>query len=153
MEYQLTATDASTFTATETTLEGTVMAMTEAAAQANYGRLITFENVTISGGGQNKTLTDADGHTFKARDYMGTLPTDYTWPVSASKITGVVIYYMTGWFLMPLSADAIVATDAQGVRSVRSTDNDEAVYNLNGVMQSRQTKGMNIVGGKKVFVK
>ena len=153
VEYQLTATDASTFTATETTLEGTVMAMTEAAAQANYGRLITFENVTISGGGQNKTLTDADGHTFKARDYMGTLPTDYTWPVSASKITGVVIYYMTGWFLMPLSAEAIVATDAQGVRSVRSTDNDETVYNLNGVMQSRQTKGVNIVGGKKVFVK
>ena len=54
---------------------------------------------------------------------------------------------------MPLSADAIVATDAQGVRSVRSTDNDEAVYNLNGVVLSRQTKGVNIVGSKKVFVK
>ena len=113
VEYTLTATDASTFEATATTLTGTVMTITEAAAQANYGRLITLENVTISGTGQNKTLTDANGNIIKARDYMGVLPDDFTWPEAASKITGVVIYYMTGWFILPISADAIVAADAQ----------------------------------------
>ena len=114
VEYQLTATDASTFEATATTLNGTVMTGAEAAAQANYGRLITLENVAISGSGQNKTLTvDGAALSIKARDYMGVLPTDYTWPEKASKITGVLIYYMTGWFLMPISADAIVAAGVQ----------------------------------------
>lgn len=114
VEYQLTATDASTFEATTTTLTGTVMTGADAAAQANYGRLITLENVAISGTGQNKTLTvDGTALAIKARDYMGVLPTDYTWPEQASKITGVVIYYMTGWFLMPISADAIVAAGEQ----------------------------------------
>jgi len=117
VEYQLSATDASTFEATATTLVGTVMSGSEAAAQANYGRLITLENVSISGSGQNKTLTDAEGKTLdiKARDYMSVLPADYVWPEKASKITGVVIYYMTGWFLMPISADAIVAAGTQRV--------------------------------------
>lgn len=106
-EPQLTATDASTFEATATTLVGTVTAVSAAGSQANYGRLITLQNVTISGSGQNKTLTDAEGNTIKARDYMGVLPTDYTWPEQASNITGIVIYYMTGWFIMPISAEAI----------------------------------------------
>ena len=114
VEYQLTATDASTFEATATTLNGTVMTGAEAAAQANYGRLITLENVAISGSGQNKTLTvDGTALPVKARDYMSVLPTDYAWPEKASKITGVLIYYMTGWFLMPISADAIVAAGVQ----------------------------------------
>lgn len=102
-EPQLTATDASTFEATETALVGTTMSITEACAQASYGKLVTLENVTISGGGQNKTLTDGDGKTMKARDYMGKLSTGFTWPEKAAKITGIVIYYMTGWFLMPLA--------------------------------------------------
>ena len=113
VEYTLTATDASTFEATATTLTGTVKTITEAAAQANYGRLITLENVTISGTGQNKTLTDSEGNTIKARDYLGVLSTEYTWPEKASKITGVVIYYMTGWFLLPISEEAIVAAGVQ----------------------------------------
>jgi hypothetical protein len=115
VEYQLTATDATTFEATATTLVGTVMTGAEATTQANYGRLITLENVSISGSGQNKTLTDAEGHTLsiKARDYMSVLPGDYVWPEKASKITGIIIYYMTGWFLMPISADAIVAAGVQ----------------------------------------
>ena len=113
-EPQLTATDASTFEATATTLVGTVMTGAEAAAQANYGRLITLENVAISGSGQNKTLTvGGTALDIKARDYMGVLPAGYTWPEQASKITGVVIYYMTGWFLMPVSADAIVEAGEQ----------------------------------------
>lgn len=114
VEYQLTASDASTFEATATTLTGTVMTGADACAQANYGRLITLENVAISGSGQNKTLTvDGVALAIKARDYMGVLPAEYTWPEKASKITGVVIYYMTGWFLMPISAEAIVAADTQ----------------------------------------
>lgn len=108
-EPQLTATDASKFEAAAVTLTGTVKTITETATQANYGKLITIENVTISGGGQNKTLTDASGNTIKARDYMGVLPDGYTWPAKASSITGVVVYYMTGWFIMPISAQAIVA--------------------------------------------
>lgn len=114
VEYQLTASDASTFEATATTLTGTVMTGADACAQANYGRLITLENVAISGSGLNKTLTvDGVALAIKARDYMGVLPTDYKWPEKASKITGVVIYYMTGWFLMPISAETIVAADTQ----------------------------------------
>lgn len=114
VEYQLTASDASTFEATATTLTGTVMTGADACAQANYGRLITLENVAISGSGLNKTLTvDGVALAIKARDYMGVLPAEYTWPEKASKITGVVIYYMSGWFLMPISAEAIVAADTQ----------------------------------------
>lgn len=113
VEYTLTATDASTFEASDATLTGTVKTITEAAAQANYGRLITLENVSISGTGQNKTLTDGEGNTIKARDYLGVLSTEYTWPEKASKITGVIIYYMTGWFLLPISEEAIVAAGVQ----------------------------------------
>ena len=115
-EPQLTAADATTFEATTTVLNGTVMTGAEAAAQANYGRLITLENVAISGGSSNKTLTvDGTVLAIKARDYMGVLPDDYTWPEQASKLTGIVIYYMTGWFLMPISADAIVAAGTENV--------------------------------------
>lgn len=112
-EPQLQATDATTFEETATTLTGKVTTVAEAGQQSNYGRLITLENVTISGSGQNKTLTDAEGNTIKARDYMGVLSAEFTWPEKASKITGVVIYYMTGWFLLPISADAIVAAGEQ----------------------------------------
>lgn len=112
-EPQLIATDATTFKVQTTTLAGTVMSLVDACKQANYGRLITLENITITGSGQNKTLTDASGNTMKARDYMGVLPAGYTWPEKASKITGVIIYYMTGWFLMPISADAIAVAGEQ----------------------------------------
>ena len=146
-EPQLSATDASTFEATATTLVGTVMSGSEAAAQANYGRLITLENVSISGSGQNKTLTDAEGKTLdiKARDYMGVLPTDYVWPEKASKITGVVIYYMTGWFLMPISADAIVAAGTQKVAEFDFLNN-----NMDLVIGSTSDANGGNLGGKSV---
>ncbi|MBR1484989.1 MAG: hypothetical protein IJ612_04775 [Prevotella sp.] len=114
VEYQLTAAESSepTFTETATTLKGTLMTISEAATQANYARLITLQNVAISGTGQNKTLTDAEGNTIMARDYMGVLPEGYTWPEQATEITGVLIYYMTGWFIMPISAAAIVEASA-----------------------------------------
>ncbi|MBR1485212.1 MAG: hypothetical protein IJ612_05920, partial [Prevotella sp.] len=112
VEYIMTATDASTFTETATTLVGTPMTITEACTQATYAKLVTLKNVAITGSGQNKTLTDGEGNTMKARDYMGVLPAGYTWPENVASITGVVIYYMTGWFLMPISADAIVEAGA-----------------------------------------
>ncbi len=113
VEYQMNVTDATGVEAAATTLTGTVMSITDACAQANYGKLITLENVTISGSGQNKTLTDANANTMKARDYMGVLSAEYAWPEKASKITGIVVYYMTGWFLMPISEEAIVAAGVQ----------------------------------------
>ena len=60
VEYQLTATDGSTFTTASGTLVGTTMTIPEACTMAAYGRLVTLKNVTISGSGQNKTLRDAD---------------------------------------------------------------------------------------------
>ena len=111
VEYFMAASEASV-KATATTLTGTVITLDKAGAQDNYGRLVTLENVAISGAGQNKTLTDATGNTFKARDYLAVLPSDFTWPENAASITGVVVYYMTGWFLLPISADAIVEAGA-----------------------------------------
>ena len=154
VEYQLTATDATTFEATEATLEGTVTAIDAAKTQANYGRLLTIENVTVSGNGQNKTLTDADGNTIKSRDYMGTLSAEFTWPEKAAKVTGVLVYYMTDWFLMPVSDEAVVASTTDGIRSVDvSSSNDTVIYNLQGVRQDGLRKGVNIVNGKKVVVR
>ena len=139
VEYALTATDASTFEATATTLTGAVMTGAEAAVQANYGRLITLENVTISGG-NNKTLTvDGTALPIKARDYMGVLPADYTWPDQASKITGVLIYYVTGWFLMPISAEAIVAAGAQPTEATFDFTSESIRENIGTAMTD--TKG------------
>ena len=113
VEYALTAaTDASDFEATDTQLKGTEMTIAAACSQAAYGRLVTLKNVTITGGGQNKTLTDGENNTMKARDYLGVLPDGFTWPEQAASITGVVIYYMTGWFILPISAESIVEAGA-----------------------------------------
>jgi len=116
-EYSLTVTDPtlSSFEATAAELVGTTMTISEASTQANYGRLVTLYGVAIEpiGNGFNKLLTDGHGNTMKARDLFYALSDGYVWPEKASKITGVVIYYMTGWFLMPISADAIVAAGAQ----------------------------------------
>ena len=116
IEYGLTADPSqSSFTATATELVGTPMSMTEACTQANYGKLITLSNVAIAaiGDGQNKKLTDASLHTMRARDLFEVLPEGYTWPTKASKITGVLMFYYTDWFLMPVSAEAIVEAGAQ----------------------------------------
>lgn len=145
-EPQLTATDASTFEATATTLVGTVTAVSAAGSQANYGRLITLQNVTISGSGQNKTLTDAEGNTIKARDYMGVLPTDYTWPEQASNITGIVIYYMTGWFIMPISAEAIEIAGQQPTTVLF----DWASNNLNLPVGTSDDINAGNLGGKSI---
>lgn len=145
-EPQLTATDASTFEVTATTLVGTVMPVANAGQQANYGRLITVENVTISGSGRNKTLTDNDGNTLTARDYMGVLPADYTWPEKASKVTGVVIYYMTGWFLMPISAEAI-EVEGQQPSTVLF---DFANNNLNLPVGTAEDVNAGDLGGKSI---
>ena len=145
-EYALTATDTTTFEATTTVLNGVVMTDAEAAVQANYGRLITLENVAISGSGKNKTLTvDGTNLSIKARDYMGVLPTDYVWPENASKITGVLIYYITGWFLMPVSADAIVAAGTQSVAEFDFLNN-----NMELTIGNADNTNAGNLGGKSV---
>ena len=109
LEYSMTVdTNASAFEATATELVGTPMTIAQTCAQANYGKLVTLSNVSIEaiGNGYNKQLTDAEGNTMKARDLFGVLPYDYTWPAKAN-ITGVAIYYMTGWFIIPISKEAI----------------------------------------------
>ncbi len=147
VEYALTATDASTFEASTTILVGTVMTGAEAAVQANYGKLITLENVAITGTGQNKTLSvDGTSLPIKARDYMGVLPTGFTWPENASKLTGVLIYYY-GWVLMPISADAIVAAGSQSEALFDFVNNNmELTYGENGTAD--QQNAGNLAGKK-----
>ena len=158
LEYALTVEDASwsAFEATKTELVGTPMTITDAAVQANYGRLVTLSDVEITkiGNGMNKQLKDAAGDTMKARDLFGILPYDYTWPAKATSITGVVLFYMTGWFLMPISAEAIVA-DATGIETIHNSQFTvkDLIYNLQGVRMSQLQKGLNIVNGKKVVIK
>ena len=121
LEYALTVVDASqsAFEATETPLVGTSMTIAEVTAQANYGKLVKLSDVTITpiGNGMNKLLTDAAGNTMKSRDLFGVLPEDYVWPEQVSEITGIALYYMTGWFLIPISADAIVEASAQATEA------------------------------------
>ena len=113
-EPQLTATDASTFEATATTLTGKVMTIPAASAQVNYGKLVTLENLAVSGSNKNNmTLKDADDNTIKARGDLFELGDDFTWPSNLKKITGVLVYYMTSWAILPISADAIVAAGAE----------------------------------------
>ena len=152
VEYALTADDATTFEAVETTVEGTTMTIDAIGTQANYGKLISVENVTISGSGQNKTLTDANGNTIKARDLMAVLPADYTWPKNASKLTGILVYNVTSWVLMPISAEAIVVPQTNNIKVRKAEQGDEPVYNLKGIQQDGLQRGLNIVGGKKVVL-
>lgn len=147
----------SAFEATQTELVGTPMTIAEAAAQANYGRLVTLSNVKIEavGNGMNKQLTDAENNTIKARDLFGVLPYDYTWPAKATSITGVVLFYMMGWFLIPISEDAIVADYSTGIEIIHNSQFTvkNSIYNLQGIRLNSLQKGLNIVNGKKVVMK
>ena len=132
------------------------MTIAEAATQANYGRLVTLKDVEIQsiGNGLNKLLTDGENNTIKARDLFGILPENYQWPEKASSITGVVLYYMTGWFLMPISEDAIVAASGTGINTVNAANTDNVnIYNLQGVRLNQLQRGLNIVNGRKVMMK
>jgi hypothetical protein len=146
----------SAYEATETELVGTPMTIAEAAVQANYGRLVTLSDVEITqiGNGLNKQLKDAAGNTMKARDLFGVLPYDYEWPAKATSITGVVLYYMTGWFLIPISAEAIV-TNATGIEAIHNSQFTvkNSIYNLQGIRLNGLQRGLNIVNGKKVVIK
>lgn len=146
LEYSLTVEDPSlsSYTSSAAEMVGTPMTIAEASVQASYGKLVTISDVTITqiGTGYNKQLKDAAGNTMRARDLFGVLPDGYTWPEQASKITGVVIYYMTGWFLIPISQDAIVPAGAQptsvtfdfttdALHAVGTNINDKAGWILN----------------------
>lgn len=148
-EPQLTVTDATTFEATEIALVGTEMTIIEACQQATYARLVTLKDVTISGAGQNKTLTDANGNTMKARDYMGTLSTGFTWPEKASKFTGVVIYYMTGWFIMPIGDNAIVEESSTALFDFHN-NNLELTPSEGGASDPAEKQNAGNLGGKKL---
>ena len=156
-EYSLTVDDSwSTIETTTIELVGTEMTIAEAATQANYGRLVTLKDVEIQsiGNGLNKLLTDGENNTIKARDLFGILPENYQWPEKASSITGVVLYYMTGWFLMPISEDAIVAASGTGINIVNAANADNVnIYNLQGVRLNQLQRGLNIVNGRKVMMK
>ena len=110
LEYSITVTPSlSSFEMTDAEMTGTAMTIAEACKQENYGKLVTLSNVSISpvGNGMNKMLTDASG-SMRSRDLFAVFPLDYTWPKKADTFTGVLLYYMTGWFIMPISADGIV---------------------------------------------
>ena len=111
LEYSLTVEDASqsSFEATSAELVGTPMTIAEACEQVNYGKLVTVSNISITpiGNGNNRQLTDATGN-MRTRDLLYALPDGYTWPEQASKMTGLLLYYMNGWYLVPISVDAIV---------------------------------------------
>lgn len=146
LEYSLTVEDPSlsSYTSSAAEMVGTPMTIAEASVQANYGKLVTISDVTITqiGTGYNKQLKDAAGNTMRSRDLFDVLPDGYTWPEEASKITGVVLFYMTGWFLIPISQDAIVAEGAQptsvtfdfttdALHAVGTNINDKAGWILN----------------------
>ncbi|MBQ3631719.1 MAG: hypothetical protein II949_10830 [Prevotella sp.] len=146
LEYSLTVEDPSlsSYTSSAAEMVGTPMTIAEASVQANYGKLVTISDVTITqiGTGYNKQLKDAAGNTMRSRDLFGVLPDGYTWPEEASKITGVVLFYMTGWFLIPISQDAIVPAGAQptsvtfdfttdALHAVGTNINDKAGWILN----------------------
>ncbi len=146
LEYSLTVEDPSlsSYTSSAAEMVGTPMTIAEASVQANYGKLVTISDVTITqiGTGYNKQLKDAAGNTMRSRDLFGVLPDGYTWPEEASKITGVVMFYMTGWFLIPISQDAIVPAGAQptsvtfdfttdALHAVGTNINDKAGWILN----------------------
>ena len=157
-EYSMTAEPTlSSYETSSAELVGTSMTITEASQQATYGKLVTLSDVEITqiGNGKNKQLKDADGKTMKARDLFGVLSDTYTWPEKASKITGVVLYYMNGWYLLPISKDAIVASSSDGIQKVNTDINAEnmVIYNLQGVRMNQLQKGINIVNGRKVVVR
>ncbi len=155
-EYSMTVTDDANFEATSTELVGTPMTIAEACKQENYGKLVTLSNIDIKaiGNGMNKQLTDAESNTMKARDLLSALGNDYEWPAKAQSITGVVLYYMTGWFLLPIAEEAIVADNTVGMNGITAANSiGKAVFNLQGIRQEKQQKGFNIVNGQKVLVK
>ena len=148
VEPMLTVTDATGFTATETTLTPTTMTITEACAQANYAKLITIENVTAAASGRNTILTDSEANTIKVRDLFGVLSTEFAWPEKVTKITGICLYYMTGWFIIPTSEDGIVADDSTtGVENVQEDNVQCTKFIKNGQLYIRYNgRTYNVLG-------
>lgn len=146
-EHMLTVTDASGVTPTETELVPTVMTIPEACAQANYAKLITIENVTVTASGQNKILKDAEENTIKARDLFGVLSSEFEWPEELSKITGICLYYMTGWFIIPVSEAAIVAKDTTPIDNIDAENGKAVKFIENGQLYIRYNgKTYNVMG-------
>ena len=77
--------------------------------EVEAANIAAFNAIEPIGNGFNKLLTDGHGNTMKARDLFYALSDGYVWPQKASKITGLLLYYMNGRYLVPISEDAIVA--------------------------------------------
>lgn len=136
-EHKLTVTDATGVSATEAELTPTVMTIAEACAQANYAKLITIENVTAAPSGKNMILTDANENTIKSRDLFGVLSAEFEWPEEVSSITGICLYYMTGWFIIPISEEAIVKKEATAVEKVDAENGKAVKFIQNGQLYIR----------------
>lgn len=143
----LNVTDASGITASKTTLTPTVMTIPEACDMANYARLITIENVAITGSGRNKTLTDANENTIKSRDLFGVLSTEFTWPEEAASVTGICLFYMTGWFIIPISEEAIVAKETTAIKNIETESGKTVKFIRNGQLLIRHNgRVYNVLG-------
>ena len=148
VEYELAVTDATGFEATETTLTPTVMTIAEASRQENYAKLITIKDVKATASGKNQILTDSAENTIKARDLFGVLSTEFTWPEELESITGINLYYMNGWYIMPTSEEGIVAKDTEAVEETNADAKAKAVkFIQNGNLYIRYNgKVMNVLG-------
>lgn len=149
VEPMLTVLDAAGVTATETELTPTTMTIAEACVQANYARLITIENVSATASGKNQILTDEAGKTIKSRDLFGVLSEGYEWPANISKISGICLYYMNGWYIIPISEEAIIA-NTEGIESVKSESGKAVKFIQNGQLYIMYKGTMYDVRGNKI---
>lgn len=149
VEPMLTVLDAAGVTATETELTPTTMTIAEACVQANYARLITIENVSATASGKNQILTDEAGKTIKSRDLFGVLSEGYEWSANISKISGICLYYMNGWYIIPISEEAIIA-NTEGIESVKSESGKAVKFIQNGQLYIMYKGTMYDVRGNKI---
>ncbi len=149
VEPMLTVLDAAGVTATETELTPSTMTIAEACVQANYARLITIENVSATASGKNQILTDEAGKTIKSRDLFGVLSEGYEWPANISKISGICLYYMNGWYIIPISEEVIIA-NTEGIESVKSESGKAVKFIQNGQLYIMYKGTMYDVRGNKI---
>lgn len=143
-----------TFESSDAVMTGTVKSIADIQAQDFHGRLVTLENISkedIEGNEYMKKLKDANGNSIRTRDLFGVLPSDYTWPEKISKITGVVLFYYTNWFIMPISKDAIVdAASGAGTAKFDFVNNNMELPIGKAGTYAEQSAGD--LGGKSVTI-
>lgn len=158
-----------TLTIADKTGESTGIAFTDGAAtpaetsaadyakDENLCKLIVVKNARMSGSAADgMTLTQGEA-TATVYDVFNTLAEDYTAPDSVLSVTGIVTKNWEGTIVIaPYGENAIVAYEATptGISDVSSVKPaSDAIYTLSGVKVGKATKGLYIIGGKKVVVK